>query len=82
MDDVILTHKPRQINVAAQLMAARPTCSLGLGYKWRVRIPVADHGITLAGLLFGRRGLGLLGVLNIYDIVFAHNVPAYIATRK
>jgi len=61
MDDVILTHKPRQINVAAQLMAARPTCSLGLGYKWRVGIPVADHGITLAGLLFGRRGLGLLG---------------------
>ena len=30
MDDVILTHKPRQLNVAAQLMEAQPTCSLGL----------------------------------------------------
>jgi len=31
MDDVILAHKPRQLNVAAQLMEAQPTCSLGLG---------------------------------------------------
>ena len=23
-----------------------------------------------------------MGVLNIYDIIFARNVPAYIATRK
>ena len=23
-----------------------------------------------------------MGVLNIYDILFAHNVPAYVATRK
>ena len=23
-----------------------------------------------------------MGVLNIYDITFAHNVPVYIATRK
>jgi len=33
MDDVIRAHKPRQLNVAAQLMEAQPTCSLGLGYK-------------------------------------------------
>jgi len=32
MDDVILAHKPRQLNVAAQLIEAQPTCSLGLGY--------------------------------------------------
>jgi len=34
MDDVILAHKPRQLNVAAQLMKAQPTCSLRLGYRW------------------------------------------------
>jgi len=34
MDDVILAHKPRQLNVAAQLMKAQLTCSLGLGYRW------------------------------------------------
>jgi len=39
MDDVILAHKPRQPNVAVQLMEAQPSCSLGLGYKLRVRIP-------------------------------------------
>ena len=28
MDDAILAHKPRQLNVAAQLIEAQPTCSL------------------------------------------------------
>jgi len=51
MDDVILAHKPRQLNVAVQLMEVRPTRSLGLGYKRRVGIPVAGqwthtHGPT------------------------------------
>ena len=32
MDDVILAHKPRQFNVAAQLIKAQPTYSLELGY--------------------------------------------------
>jgi len=41
IDDVILAHKQRQLNVAAQLMEAQPTCSLGLGYKRSVAIPVA-----------------------------------------
>ena len=40
MDDAILAHGPRQLNVATQLMVAQPTCSLGLGYKRRVEIPV------------------------------------------
>jgi len=31
-DDVTLAHKPRQLNVAAQLIKAQPTCSLGLSY--------------------------------------------------
>ena len=53
MDDVILAHKPRQLNVAAKLIKVQPTCSLGLSYKWHVGIPVS-------GLLFGLRGLGLL----------------------
>jgi len=49
MDDVILAYKPRQLNVAVQLIEARPTCSLGLGYKRRVGTPVAGqwtHGPT------------------------------------
>jgi len=44
MGDVVLAHEPRQLNVAAQLSEAQPTCSLGLGYaecKRRVGIPVA-----------------------------------------
>ena len=43
MDDVKLAHEPRQLNVAAQLMEAQPTCSLGLGYKRRVGIPVGGQ---------------------------------------
>ena len=43
IDDVIIAHEPRQLNVAAQLMEAQPTCSLGRGYKRRVGIPVADQ---------------------------------------
>jgi len=51
MDDVIHAYKPRQLNVAAQLIEAQPTCSLGLGYRRRVGIPVAGqwthrHGPT------------------------------------
>ena len=51
MDDVILEHKPRQLDVAAQLMEAQPTYSVGLGYKRRVGILVAGqwthtHGPT------------------------------------
>jgi len=51
MDDVIVAHKPRQLNVAAQLIEAQSTGSLGLDYKRRVRIPVAGqrthtHGPT------------------------------------
>ena len=41
IDDVRLAYKQRQLNVAAQLMEAQPTCSLGLGYKRSVAIPVA-----------------------------------------
>ena len=46
MDDVILAHKPRQLNVAAQLMEAQPIC-----YKRRVGILFAGqwthtHGPT------------------------------------
>ena len=53
VDDVILAHKPRQLNVAAQLMEAQSTCSLGLGYKRREGMPVAGqwtHEPTLRAL--------------------------------
>jgi len=51
MDDVILAHKPRQLNVAAKLIKVQPTCSLGLSYKRHVGIPVSglwthNHGPT------------------------------------
>ena len=59
--DVILAHKPRQLNVAAQLMEAQPTCSLGLGYKRHIGIPVAGQW-THSQAYFGCRGMGLLGV--------------------
>ena len=61
MDDVILTHKPRQLNVAAQLNGSTAHKQPWTWLKVARRNTVADHGITLAGLLFGRRGLGLLG---------------------
>ena len=63
MHDVILAHKPMQLNVAAQLMEAQPTCSLGLGYRRKrlVGNPLRDNGLTLTGLLFGRRGVAVLG---------------------
>jgi len=69
MDDVILAHKPRQLNVAAQLIEAQLTCSLGFGYA--MNGPLRANVLTLTGLLFGPRGQGL-----------AHNVPVCITTRK
>ena len=51
-DDVILAHKPRQLNVAAQLMEAQTTCSLGLGSKRRVGIPVAGQWTHTHGPIF------------------------------
>jgi len=51
MDDVILAHKSRQLNVATQLMEAHTTCSLGLGYKRRVGISVTGQCTHTNGLL-------------------------------
>jgi len=70
--------KARQLSMAAQLMEAQPTCGLGLGYQRHVGIPVVGQW-THTGLLFGHRGLGLLGRSGCVDyyIVFAHNIPAY-----
>ena len=45
---------------------------------WRVGIPVAGSGHS--GLFLALKAA--VNVLNIYDTVFAHNVSAYIATRK
>jgi len=52
MDDVMFAHRPRQLSVAAQLMEAQPTCSLGLGYKWHVGIPVAGQSTHTHGPTF------------------------------
>jgi len=49
MDDVILAHKPRQLNVAAQLIEAQLTCSLGFGYA--MNGPLRTNVLTLTGLL-------------------------------
>jgi len=77
MDDVMHARKPKQLNVAAQLIEAQPTCSLGLGYKRRVGIPVAGQWTHTHGAY-----KAAVGVLNIHVIVLTHNVPVYIATRK
>jgi len=42
-----------------------------LWLSWRSGLPLAVRAYYAA-----------VGVSNIYDIMFAHNVPAYIATRK
>ena len=52
MDDVIFAHRPRQLSVAAQLMEAQPTGSLGPGYKWHVGIPVAGQSTHTHGPTF------------------------------
>jgi len=49
MFDIIPAYKPRQLNVATQLIEAQPTCSLGLGYKWLVGIAITcqwTHRLT------------------------------------
>jgi len=71
MDDVMLAHKPRQLNVAAQLIEAQPTCSLRLGYERRVGIPFADEWTHTHGPTFRTPRSGP---------TIAHDVPAYIAT--
>jgi len=43
-----------------------------------ILIPVAGSGCS--GLLLAVRAA--VGALSIYDMMFAHNVLAYIATRK
>ena len=53
MGDVILAHKARQLNVSAHLMEAQPTCSLGLGYKRRVGIPLRVSGLALTAYFSG-----------------------------
>jgi len=45
MDDVILAHKPRQLNMAAQLTEAQPTGSLGLGLIAR-KTPIQSAALS------------------------------------
>ena len=52
MDDVIFARKLKQLNVAAQLIEAQPTCSLGLGYKRHIGIPVAGQWTRALGPTF------------------------------
>jgi len=56
MEDVILAHKSRQLNVAAQLIEAQPTRSLGIGYKRRVA-----GQWTHTSLLFGGQSGPVIG---------------------
>ena len=60
VDGVIAAHQPRQLNVAAQLMEAQHTCSLGLGYKRRVGIPAAGQWTHTHGPTFRAPRSGLL----------------------
>ena len=79
MDDVISAHKPRLLDVAAQLRCSLQGAALGLAingaYEYTLRATNAR----------GRAGTTrpqCMGVLNMHDIMFAYNVPAYVATRK
>jgi len=50
-------------------------------WAWHVGIPIA--GSSLSGLLFIVRAYyAAVGELNIYDVMFAQNVPVYMATEK
>ena len=72
MDDVILAHKPRQLNVAAQLIEAQPTRSLGLGYKRRVAIPVAGQRYALCSVV-----LPFAIYLSVPVNIIAHKNPGF-----
>ena len=56
MDDVIIVHTPEQLSPADGSTAYMQPWTW-LCCKRRVGIPVAGHGLTLTGLLIGRRGL-------------------------
>ena len=53
MEYVILAHKPRQLNVAAQLIEAQPTRSLGIGYKRRVAGQWTHTSLYFSGASLG-----------------------------
>jgi len=57
MDDIILMHKPRQLNAAAQLIGAHAALDLAINGMWE--FPLRANGLT--GLLFGHHSLGLVG---------------------
>jgi len=46
MDDVILAHKRKQLNVAAQLMEAQPTAALSLAINGAYEYPLPSSGLT------------------------------------
>ena len=51
--------------------------------RWAGHIGIPVAGSWCSGLLLALRTYeAAVGMLNIYDIMFAHNVPAYIVTRK
>jgi len=64
--------------ISPPAQAVRLTRTLVLGLA--LGIPVASSGRS--GLLLAVRAYSTaVGVLNIHDIMFAHNVPAYIAIK-
>jgi len=64
--------------ISPPALAVRLTRTLVLGLA--LGIPVASSGRS--GLLLAVRAYSTaVGVLNIHDIMFAHNVPAYIAIK-
>jgi len=69
MDDVMFTHKPRLLDVAAQLKRSAHAASLGHGYKLYAVIPLAGqrtHGTTFRALKVtvpgGNNGGGVCGL--------------------
>ena len=76
MDDVIFAHKLTLLDVAARLRQVRQRLTRSLG-RGALEYPL--HAADTRNYFLQS---GLLGVLNIYDIMFAYNAHAHIATGK
>ena len=77
IDDVILVHKLRLLDVATRLRLQDSHAALGVARR------NTHHRQQTFGTTSCSQGLlGAVGVLNIHDVMFAHNVPVDITTRK
>jgi len=84
MDDAIFAHKPRLLDVAARLRQWGSHAALGLARRNTCCRQWTLGNTSCSQVLLGRSGCVeyLWATVNIYNIIFPDNVPAYRATRK